>query len=60
MKTIFTPQFVRKDQLYQPQLLVRALNLIADNKKDYAAYRELYPSERMTWLMTWLRKSFVA
>ena len=60
MKTIFTPRFVCKEQLYQPHLLIRALNFIVDNKAEYAEYRELQPHERRTWLKTWLRKQFAA
>ncbi|KAK1687082.1 hypothetical protein QYE76_047930 [Lolium multiflorum] len=40
MKTIFTPRFVCKVQLYQPNLLVREINYIADNKEEYAEYRQ--------------------
>ena len=36
MKTIFTPGFVRKEQLYQPHLVVKALNFIVENKEEYA------------------------
>jgi hypothetical protein len=56
MKAIFMSQFVCKTQLYQPNLLIRALNFLADNKEEYAEYRELQPSERRTWL----RKQFPA
>ncbi|KAK1601339.1 hypothetical protein QYE76_016494 [Lolium multiflorum] len=49
MKTIFTPRFVCKAQLFQPNLLVRAINLIADNEAEYAAYSKLQPPERRSW-----------
>lgn len=58
MKTIFTPRFVCKAQLFQPNLLVRAIDFIADNKAEYAAYCKLQPSERRSWLRTWLRNQF--
>jgi hypothetical protein len=48
MMTIFTPRFVCKVQLYQPNLLVRAINSIADNEEKYAEYRQLQSSERAT------------
>ncbi|KAK1630951.1 hypothetical protein QYE76_005266 [Lolium multiflorum] len=38
MKMIFTPRFVCKAQLFQPNLLVRALDFIADNEAEYAVY----------------------
>ncbi|KAK1669213.1 hypothetical protein QYE76_057372 [Lolium multiflorum] len=34
MKTIFTPRFVYKTQLFQPNLLVRAIDFIADNEAE--------------------------
>jgi hypothetical protein len=60
MKTTFTPRFVCKAQLYQPNLLIRAINSIADNEEEYTEFRQLQPSERVTWLKTWLRKKFPA
>jgi hypothetical protein len=50
MKTIFTPWFVYKAHLYQPNLLVRVHNFLVDNKEEYAEYREMQPSEKSTWL----------
>jgi hypothetical protein len=41
MKTIFTPRFVCKAPMYQPDLLVRAINSIADNGEENAEYRQL-------------------
>ncbi|KAK1678033.1 hypothetical protein QYE76_038881 [Lolium multiflorum] len=43
MKTIFTPRFVCKAQLFQPNLLVRAIDFIATNEAEYAEYRKLEP-----------------
>ncbi|KAK1680198.1 hypothetical protein QYE76_041046 [Lolium multiflorum] len=60
MKTIFTPWFVCKAQLFQPNLLVRAIDFIADNEAEYAVYRKLQPPERRRWLRTWLRNQFPA
>ncbi|KAK1604817.1 hypothetical protein QYE76_028490 [Lolium multiflorum] len=60
MKTIFTPRFVCKAQLFQPNLLVRAIDFIADNEAEYAVYRKLQPPERRSWLRTWLRNQFPA
>ncbi|KAK1680402.1 hypothetical protein QYE76_041250 [Lolium multiflorum] len=60
MKTIFTPRFVYRSQLFQPNLLVRAIDFIADNEEQYAEYRKLHPSEERTWLRTWLRTQFPA
>ncbi|KAK1645402.1 hypothetical protein QYE76_063207 [Lolium multiflorum] len=46
MKTIFTPRFVCKAQLFQPNLLVRAIDFTADNEAEYAVYRKLQLPER--------------
>jgi hypothetical protein len=46
MKTIFTPRFVCKAQLFQPKLLVRAIDFIADNEAMYVVNRKLKPPER--------------
>ncbi|KAK1666991.1 hypothetical protein QYE76_055150 [Lolium multiflorum] len=59
MKTIFTPRFVCKAQLFQPNLLVRAIKFIADNEAEYAVYRKLQPSERRSWLRTGSATSFL-
>ncbi|KAK1618337.1 hypothetical protein QYE76_023854 [Lolium multiflorum] len=58
IKTIFTPRFVCKTQLLQPNLLVRAIDFIADNEAEYAEYRKLQPPERRSWLRTRLRNQF--
>jgi hypothetical protein len=47
MKTIFTPRFVCKAQLFQPNLLVRAIDFIADNEAELYSYREL--GKMMIW-----------
>ncbi|KAK1660773.1 hypothetical protein QYE76_048932 [Lolium multiflorum] len=60
MKTIFTPRFVCKAQLFQPNLLVRTIDFIADNEAEYAVYRKLQPPERRSWLRAWLRNQFPA
>ncbi|KAK1610448.1 hypothetical protein QYE76_034121 [Lolium multiflorum] len=60
MKTIFTPRFVCKARLFQPNLLVRVIDFIADNEAEYVVYRKLQPSERRSWLRTWLRNQFPA
>jgi hypothetical protein len=59
MKTVFTPHFVCKAQMYQPNLLVRAINSIADNEEEYIEYRQLQPWEMATSLTTWLRNQFL-
>ncbi|KAK1662434.1 hypothetical protein QYE76_050593 [Lolium multiflorum] len=59
-KTIFTSRFVCKAQLFQPNLLVRAIDFIAYNEAEYAEYRKLQPPERRSWLRTWLRNHFPA
>ncbi|KAK1630650.1 hypothetical protein QYE76_004965 [Lolium multiflorum] len=38
MKTVFTPRFVYRAQLFQPNLLVRAIDFIADNEEQYTEY----------------------
>ncbi|KAK1632943.1 hypothetical protein QYE76_007258 [Lolium multiflorum] len=60
MKTIFTPQFVCKAQLFQANLLVMAIDFIADNEAGSAEYHKLQPPQRRTWLRTWLRNQFPA
>jgi hypothetical protein len=60
MKMIFTPRFVSRAQLFQPNLLVRVIDFIADNEEEYAEYCKLQPLERRSWLRTWLRKQFRA
>ncbi|KAK1683912.1 hypothetical protein QYE76_044760 [Lolium multiflorum] len=60
METIFTLRFVCKAQLFQPNLLVRAIDFIAHNEAEYAVYRKLQPPERRSWLRTWLRNQFPA
>ncbi|KAK1647046.1 hypothetical protein QYE76_064851 [Lolium multiflorum] len=60
MKMIFTPQFVCKAQLFQPNLLVRDIDFIADNEAEHVKYRKLQPSERRSWLRTWLCNQFHA
>jgi hypothetical protein len=60
MKTIFTPRFVSRAQLFQPNLLARVIGYIVENEEEYAYYRKLQPSERRSWLRTWLRKQFPA
>ncbi|KAK1646269.1 hypothetical protein QYE76_064074 [Lolium multiflorum] len=60
IKTIFTPRFVCKAHLFQPNLLVRAIEFIVDNEAEYAVYRKLQPPERRSWLRTWLRNQFPA
>ncbi|KAK1604474.1 hypothetical protein QYE76_028147 [Lolium multiflorum] len=52
MKTISTLRFVSRAQLFQPKLLVRAIDFIADNEEQYAEYRKLQPPERRRWLRT--------
>jgi hypothetical protein len=48
MKTIFSPGLFGKDQLYQPHLLIKAINFIADNQDECAKYRGLQSWERTT------------
>ncbi|KAK1653972.1 hypothetical protein QYE76_071777 [Lolium multiflorum] len=60
MKTIFTPRYVCKAQLFQPNLLVRAIDFIANSEAEYTVYRKLQPPERRTWLRTWLLNQFPA
>jgi hypothetical protein len=45
MKVIFMPRFVSKQQLYKPQLVIKALNFIADNKDECGDYAKQPPGE---------------
>ncbi|KAK1613991.1 hypothetical protein QYE76_019508 [Lolium multiflorum] len=38
----------------------RAIDFIADNEAEYAAYHKLPPPERRSWLRTWFRNQFPA
>jgi hypothetical protein len=60
MKTVFTPHFVCKAQMYQPNLLVSAINSIADNEEEHTEYCQLQSWERVTSLRTWLHNQFSA
>jgi hypothetical protein len=55
-KTIFSPRLFYKDQLYQPHLLIKAINFIANNEGECAEYWGLQPWERRTQLKTWVRR----
>ncbi|KAK1611116.1 hypothetical protein QYE76_034789 [Lolium multiflorum] len=46
MKTVFTPRFVCRARLFLPNLLVRAIDFIVENKEEYAEYRKLQLAER--------------
>jgi hypothetical protein len=56
IKIIFTPRFVIKKQLYEPQLLIKALDYISSNKVEVAEYDTMLPGERRVILRTLLCK----
>ena len=58
MKTIFTPQLVSSKQLFEPKLLIRAMEYLADNKAEGSEYAKMTASDRKFWLRTWLRTHF--
>jgi hypothetical protein len=47
-----SPTLFCRAQLFQPKLLVRAIDFIADNEEEYAKYRKLQPVERRSLLRT--------
>ena len=58
MKTIFTPRLVNSRQLFEPKLLIKAIDYLADNKAEGSDYAKMTASERASWLRTLLRTHF--
>jgi hypothetical protein len=49
MKTIFTPKYVNQGQLFDPCLLVKAIDYLADNTTKGDDYAKLTSTERRVW-----------
>ena len=58
MKKIFTPKFVDPKHLYNPKVLIQAIDHLADNKTQGSLYAAMPPTERRAWLRTFLRKHY--
>jgi hypothetical protein len=58
MKIVFTTRHVRKQQLYQPHLLIKVLNYIVESKDKCAKNGMILPGERRARLTIWLRTKF--
>jgi hypothetical protein len=57
MKLIFDrPVVVNMKNLFSPSNLMAAIDHLVDNKADGTTYARMTPTDRRTWLRTWLRK----
>ena len=46
MKMIFTPQYFGERQLYDPRLMIEAIDLLVDNKEERDAYAKMGSTQR--------------
>jgi hypothetical protein len=50
MKTIFAPRLVDDRMLFEPRILIKAIDYLSDNATDGRKYTKMATCERSTWL----------